>query len=186
MGRASRYDAIIATLVGTSALFVSAYTAHVQRQQVRATVWPILEYDTNNEPRIEFALANKGVGPALIKRVIVRVDGEPVQTWFEALTKLVGPAKHKFLQSTMTGHVLSAGETINVLVPYDEDGTALTQAKGGALWDKLNKDRGRVSIEICYCSTLGDCWVLRSDPKKGLSTVEEGSCPASSETVFTQ
>ncbi len=36
---ASRYDAIIATLVGFLALCVSGYTAYMQRQQVRAIVW---------------------------------------------------------------------------------------------------------------------------------------------------
>ena len=39
---ASRYDAVIATLVGFCALRVSGYTAYVQRQQVRAAVWPWL------------------------------------------------------------------------------------------------------------------------------------------------
>src|SRR5207249_10979872 len=41
---ASRYDAVIATLVGFLALCVSGYTAYMQRQQVRAAVWPILEF----------------------------------------------------------------------------------------------------------------------------------------------
>jgi len=57
--RASRYDAGIATLVGLCALCVSAYIAYVQRQQVRASVWPILEFDSSNAP-IHFTLANKG------------------------------------------------------------------------------------------------------------------------------
>jgi hypothetical protein len=35
---ASRYDAVVATFVGFLALCVSAYTAYVQRQQVRAAV----------------------------------------------------------------------------------------------------------------------------------------------------
>ena len=73
--RASRYDAVIATFVGFLALCVSGYTAYVQRQQVRATVWPILEFDSSNSPDIHFTLANKGVGPAIIRDVIVRVDG---------------------------------------------------------------------------------------------------------------
>ena len=64
---ASRYDALIATLVGFLALCVSSYTAYMQRQQVRAAVWPILEFDSNNGP-IQFTLANKGVGPAIIKQ----------------------------------------------------------------------------------------------------------------------
>ena len=48
--RASRYDAVIATFVGFLALCVSGYTAYMQRQQVRAAVWPILEFDSGNGP----------------------------------------------------------------------------------------------------------------------------------------
>ena len=75
--RASRYDAVIATFVGFLALCVSGYTAYMQRQQVRAAVWPILEFDSGNGP-IHFILANKGVGPAIIKHVILKVDDQPV------------------------------------------------------------------------------------------------------------
>ena len=50
---------------------VSDYTAYMQRQQVRAAVWPILEFDTSNGP-ITFTLANKGVEPAIIKHVVVK------------------------------------------------------------------------------------------------------------------
>ena len=77
--------------VGVCALCVSAYTAHVQRQQVRAAVWPILEFDSSNAPDIHFTLANKGVGPAIIRNVIVRVDGQPVKNWKEALERILGP-----------------------------------------------------------------------------------------------
>ncbi len=81
---ASRYDAIIATFVGVCALCVSGYTAYVQRQQVRAAVWPILQFDSNNGP-ITLTLANKGVGPAMIKNVIVKVDDQPVKNWLDVL-----------------------------------------------------------------------------------------------------
>ncbi len=50
--RASRYDAVIATFVGLCALCVSTYTAYVQRQQVRAAVWPILEFGSSNAPDV--------------------------------------------------------------------------------------------------------------------------------------
>ena len=63
---ASRYDAVIATFVGRCALCVSGYTAYMQRQQVRAMVWPILEFIGSNDPNIHLTLANKGVGPAII------------------------------------------------------------------------------------------------------------------------
>src|SRR6476659_10399204 len=85
-----RYETVIATIVGLLALCVSGYTAYMQRQQVRAAVWPILEFDSRNGP-IQFILANKGVGPAIIKHVIVRVDDQPVKNWYEVLQKILGP-----------------------------------------------------------------------------------------------
>ena len=121
---ASRYDAVIATLVGFCALCVSGYTAYMQRQQVRAAVWPILEFDTSNGP-IHFTLANKGVGPAIIKHVIVKADDEPVKNWAEVLEKIVGPGYHPGEESDMNGHVFSAGESLNVFTPHDDAKTRL-------------------------------------------------------------
>ena len=167
--RATRYEAIIATLVGVSALFVSGYTAYVQRQQVRATVWPILEYSTSNDPRVRFVVANKGVGPAIIGHVLVRVDGEPVRTWNQALRKLIGPGEHHFTQSTISGHTFSPGESMDVMTPHDSAA--------------LDRERGRVAVEICYCSTLGDCWTLRSG-RDGNSTTETRTCPEPSASTF--
>jgi hypothetical protein len=93
---ASRYETVVATFIALLAVCVAGYTAYMQRQQVRAAVWPILEFDSSNGPDIHFTVANKGVGPAIIRHVIVRVDAQPVKNWNEALDKLVGPGKHHF------------------------------------------------------------------------------------------
>jgi hypothetical protein len=184
--REIRYETIIATLVGVSALFVSGYTAYVQRQQVRAAVWPILEYSTSNDPRIRFTLDNKGVGPAIIRNVIIRVDGEPVRNWEAALQKLLGPGEYKFTQSTISGHTFAGGESMDVMVPHASDGGPLTFDKSGALWTALNKERGRVAVEICYSSTLGDCWILRRDANTRSTTTEARTCPDPSAISFEQ
>ena len=47
---------------------------------MRAMVWPLLEYDASNEPFVRLTLANKGVGPAIIQRATVKVDGQAVAT----------------------------------------------------------------------------------------------------------
>ena len=184
--RASRYDAAIATFVGFCALVVSGYTAYMQRQQVRATVWPILEYDTSNAPDIHLTLSNKGVGPAIIKNVILRVDGQPMRNWTEALEKLLGPGKHPSAESDMSGRVLSAGESVTILTPHDPHDNPLTFDRDNPLWMQMNKDRKRVSIEICYCSTLGECWTLRADGSNVSSTIETSGCPGPSATSFQQ
>jgi hypothetical protein len=183
--RASRYDAVIATLVGFCALCVSAYTAHVQRQQVRAAVWPILEFDSSNGP-IQFILANKGVGPAIIRHVILRVDGQPVRNWKEALEKILGPGEHLGSESDMSGHVLAAGESRTVFTPHDPENNPLNFDKSNPLWVKMNKDRLRVSVEICYCSTLDECWTLRGSGMTPSTTTETRRCPSPSAISFQQ
>ncbi len=183
---ASRYDLIIATFVGFLALCVSAYTAYMQRQQVRAAVWPILEFDSSNGPDIHFTLSNKGVGPAIIRHVIVKVDDQPVKNWGEALDKLAGPGRHhRYSESDINGHVFAAGESTNVFTPHDAEGKTLTD-RSNPLWAEMDKGRGRVSVEICYSSTLGECWTLRTAGLNPGTTTQTRRCPTPSATTFQQ
>ena len=109
----------------------------MQRQQVRAAVWPILEFDSGNGP-IHFTLANKGVGPAIIKHVILKVDDQPVKNWAEVLEKILGPGYHPGEESDMSGRVFSAGESTNVFTPHDEANNPIPFDKSNPLWAKLN------------------------------------------------
>jgi hypothetical protein len=182
---ASRYDAIIATLVGFCALCVSGYTAYMQRQQVRGAVWPILQFDSSNGP-IQFALANKGVGPAIIKHVVVRVDDQPVKNWAEVLEKILGPGYHPGQESDMSGRVFAAGESTNVFTPHDGAQNPIPFDKSNPLWAKLNAGRSRVTVEICYCSTLGECWTLRGGGTTPSMTTPTRECPTPSAITFQQ
>ena len=182
---ASRYEAFIATFIALLAVSVAGYTAYMQRQQVRAAVWPILEFDSSNGPDIHFTVANKGVGLAIIQHVIVRVDDQPVTNWNDALDRLVGPGKHHFSESDLTGHVFAPNESMDVFTPRDPDMNTLTD-RSNPLWIELNKDRGRVSVEICYSSTLGEYWTLRANGLKPGTTTQTRHCPTPSATTFQQ
>ncbi|PYJ39228.1 MAG: hypothetical protein DME84_02460 [Verrucomicrobia bacterium] len=182
---ASRYDAVIATLIGLLAVSVSAYTAYMQRQQVRAAVWPILEFESGNGP-IHFTLANKGVGPAIVKHVIVKVDDQPVRNWAEVLEKILGPGYHPGEEADMSGRVFSAGESMNVFTPHDDANIPIPFDKSNPLWAKLNKGRERVTVEICYSSTLGECWTLRGGATTPSITTATRRCPTSSPISFQQ
>ena len=182
---ASRYDALIATLVGFCALCVSAYTAYMQRQQVRGAVWPILEFDSSNGP-IQFTLANKGVGPAIIKHVIVRVDDRPVKNWAEVLEKILGPGYHRGAESDMSGRVFAAGESMKVFIPLDDSQNPVAFDKSNPLWEKLNSGRKRITVEICYSSTLGECWTLHGGVTTPSRTMPTHHCPTPSAITFQQ
>src|SRR5207247_6590232 len=149
---ASRYDAIVATFVGFLALCVSGYTAYMQRQQVRAAVWPILEFDSSNAPDIHFTLANKGVGPAIVRHVIVRVDGQPVRNWREAVERILGPG-YLASESDMSFHVFAAGESRTVFTPRDPENNPPNFEKSNPLRVKMNEERLRGSGEVGDCAT---------------------------------
>src|SRR4029078_675367 len=131
----TRYETFIATFIALLAVSVAGYTAYMQRQQVRAAVWPILEFDSSNGP-IRFTLANKGVGPAIIKHVILKVDNQPVKNWAEVLEKILGPGYHPGEESDMSGRVFSAGESTNVFTPHDEGNNPIPFDKSNPLWVK--------------------------------------------------
>jgi hypothetical protein len=182
---ASRYETFIATFIALLAVCVAGYTAYMQRQQVPAAVWPILEFDTSNGPDIHFSLSNKGVGPAIIRHVVVKIDGQPMKNWNEVLNTFLGPGKHRFSESDMSGHVLAPNESMTVFTPHDHEGNPLTDASN-PLWTEMNRDRGRLSVEICYSSTLDECWILRANGLAAGTTTAIRHCPSSSEITFQQ
>jgi hypothetical protein len=145
-----RWDAvaaIVAALIGFLALIVSGYTAFVQRQQVRAQVWPYLiltNYDTDRSLNV----FNKGVGPAILRTARVRVDGKPQRDWEHVLDALGVPKPRKHYISTIHVNVLSAGEHPAII--RFEDEAAYRAFRDAAL--------ARMQTDLCYCSTLGDCW----------------------------
>lgn len=145
-----RWDAlaaIIASLVGLLALLVAGYTAYIQRQQVRAQVWPYLIVG-NDDLSQSLTVQNKGVGPAIVRSVQVWVDGKPQPDWIHVVSAF-GMPPHHFTQSTINHDVLSAGEQLQAIHFPDKE-----------LWQQFHDAAyGRMAISVCFCSTLDECWV---------------------------
>ena len=164
------------------ALAVSAYTAFLQRQQVKAQVWPILEWDTSTEtgydestamadgggdagkvetipPSFRFNVRNSGVGPALMRAMEVSLDGQPIRTWdglFEGPTSLpMTKGLYRVSESYLHGAVVAAGELKKVFEPESENATKA-----------LLHGFSRIHVRLCYCSVLNDCWELEAEGLK--------------------
>lgn len=165
--RGIRWDAlaaIVASLVGLLALVVGGYTAYIQREQVRAEVWPYMIGGTSSHIS-SFIWTNKGVGPAIVRTLEVTVAGRPQRDWQSVLKSLDVPTL-SYAQSTLNGNVLSPGETISWIKFHDSAGY---QTFVGAA-NRLN-----MHAVACYCSTLGDCWVTVFN-RFGRTSVDQ--CPA--------
>jgi hypothetical protein len=140
--------AIVAALIGFLALVVSGYTAFVQRQQVRAQVWPWI-VSGNNDLEHSLEVLNKGAGPAIIRSVQVFVDGKPQPSWDRVLDALGMARPHPFQQATINPNVLMSGEHVTV-IKFPED----------APWKQFRTEAtDRVWMNICFCSSLDDCWM---------------------------
>jgi hypothetical protein len=158
--------AMVAIFIGVLALVVSGYTAYLQRQQVRAEVWPNLLIGFYN-PDQAIGVHNKGVGPAIVHSVQVWVDGSPKQAWSEVFKELGIPAEGITI-STISGTVISPGERVLAISMSDP-----------ADYQRFRAELvTRVNTEVCYCSTLGECWQYSDrvpGRKPGLSAIDQ--CP---------
>lgn len=158
--------ALIAAMIGVLALLVSGYTAYIQRQQVRAEVWPNLLvgfYD----PEQAIGIQNKGVGPAIVRSVQVWVDDVSRPSWSSVLAAL-GLPEQGILISTVSETVISPGERIKAITIIDPAGFAPFREGIST----------RVHSEICYCSTLDECWMYsdRNSLRKP-TTIAVDRCP---------
>ena len=158
----------IASLIGLLALLVSGYTAYIERQQVRAQVWPYL---TMAYQDLDYRLSvfNKGVGPARVRSVRMTVDGKPQRDWEHALAALgMGMAADDFGHSTLSGTVLAPGEILPVVIFPDQESYGRFRQAMDA----------HGLLDYCYCSTLDECWVFedRRPPAKPVMR-EVSACP---------
>lgn len=160
--------AIGALVVSAIAMLSSLMQVNLQRSQERALVWPhVSARPSYTAEGFAYVARNKGLGPALVRRVELQVDGQPVQGWNGVLDALLGPGHgygwERISVNDLEDSILGAGES----VPLFQIG-----------WDERTRkalsDGGRVSVKLCYCSFLQECWISRT----GLDHDRVDRCPA--------
>jgi hypothetical protein len=160
--------AVTSGFVGALALGTSTYNVYLQRQQVRASVWPHVTMDSSSsdDGAVSIVIRNRGVGPAQIERVRVTVDGKRADDWMGALKMLLHKDTLPFIPdpSSLREEVLTPGmEVALVKVPTQRDSLEIMRAT----------EHTPFAIEVCYCSTLDECWIVGL----GEGTTAVSSCP---------
>jgi hypothetical protein len=160
--------AIGALVVSALAMPTSLLQTGIQRNQERAMVWPHVSAGPRYSGEgFAFVATNKGLGPALVHHVALRVDGAPVADWSEVLERMLGHGHgygwERLQANDVAGTILGADESRVLFgVPWDER----TRAAFGTAT--------RISAELCYCSFLGECWVSG----EGLDHRRVEACPS--------
>lgn len=160
MERRLRIDLIIAlTAVAISAIAAgaAAYQTYVVNKQFSATVWPYLSITaTYNVDRVTLAIENDGLGPAIVRTAALKYDGRTVARWSDWIKTFPFPHGTHLagsLQSISSGEVIRAGDAKTVL---DLHG----RMPGPGVLTGFERAH-QVSIDLCYCSLLDQCWNVR-------------------------
>jgi hypothetical protein len=195
--------AVAVVAISLASLFTAVYQSIVMRRTLEASVWPRVEWENSNydEERrvnaITLAISNHGVGPALIARVEILLEGKRVgnenalilnccldgatpEERVATLRRLTQRGDLMTFTSTLDGVSLTPGQK-RILFQFErpvEDSPAL------AVWNRLNKVRDELDLTVCYCSVFGDCWIARARAYKQ-STEPVRRCPSSPEPGFT-
>jgi hypothetical protein len=140
---------ICALLISAVACAASLYQLRMAMSSISAQTWPYVTIGwrhTNDETGI--VVDNDGLGPAIIRDVVLTLDGQGQHDAISALRQIISIADASIELDALTrGVVIRAGKSLNLFV-----------VRGASWANQLRSAQNRVNLEICYCSILGQCW----------------------------
>lgn len=168
------FIAIAALLISALTAATLLYQTRVIGDQFAATIWPYLSlgttYNTNGET---IEVTNDGLGPALVRSAQLGVDGTAVHAWNDYIAVLAQDPQLKpiFLRTqaaALAGHATLGTLTMSSIGPSTtlrpgESHTLLRIALNARV-PALALTKHAVTIDLCYCSLNGSCWMLHAEP----------------------
>jgi hypothetical protein len=166
-----RIMAVSAIVAAVAAVLVGVYEARINREYQRISVWPRLQQsDSFMAEAYERNVTNVGNGPAIIKSVEIRVDGEIKRTWGEVIRALIGkPIPGNITSWLHNGAVIVANKNVTTLklAPGDD---------ARKFWEAAQTDR--LNIRICYSSLYDESWISDSKNEQPAPVASCTSDPA--------
>lgn len=149
-----------ALILSVTSIVIAIQNEHAMQRLVTANSWPYLELSHGNAlagtHALHFDVTNAGIGPAMIEKLVVTYEGQPVRDAHELLTRCCGPestwGNPDAEINTVAARVLPARETIYFLkVPQ--------QGSNLDVWNRLDAARFKISMAVCYSSVFGEHWI---------------------------
>ncbi|MFA6984682.1 MAG: hypothetical protein WC213_00555 [Arenimonas sp.] len=167
-GKAHWPDLIVggsAIVIAVISLAVALRQSQIMERQLAASVWPYLQYHTSNatddgQRVISFGVENVGVGPARVHSVSMRYADKPIRNVDELWTAccadlLASKGNPAWRISSLHNQVLAPNRPKTFL--------QLTNSPSNQpYWERLNAEQSKIQLKTCYCSVLGECWMLDS------------------------
>jgi len=145
----SRILPICALLISVVACAASLYQLRMASSSISAQTWPYVTIGwryANDQTGI--VVDNDGLGPALIRDVVLTIDGRNQRDAISGVQQIIGNSRAEIHIDALTrGVVIRAGKSLN-----------LFEVRGATWANQLHGAQSRVNLQICYCSILGQCW----------------------------
>jgi hypothetical protein len=152
--RGIRLDLIIAVcalLISSLATAASWWQSRVVAEQLSSQVWPYLTVSTTIDPSyVQIDIINDGLGPAIVRSVVLTIDGKPYPDPTHAVKALIvkrlGPIGAQ-MSDIAPASVIRAGGDVRLV-------------RVNAAWfvPVFAQNARRIDLRLCYCSLLGKCW----------------------------
>lgn len=156
------YTSVAALVLAVAGVALSISEGRERRNHDRLSIKPVMQTafyhysktDSIAKSGAGFKLLSTGLGPGIVKWLIVKVDGKPQPHW-RAVSEAIGlpePENYTF-KIPNPGSILAANATSD-----------LFWVNIGANFAPLIKAQynNRIFMEICYCSFYDECWLNTS------------------------
>ena len=157
---------LAAFLVSLASLVVSVRQTDLAAEQKEASVWPYLEFGTaTTNKEFSFTIQNKGIGPALIKKIEIQRQGKIYRDFFHLMADMNDSTYFRHSYASLSNLVLSPQESRDLI--HIQDSVAV---KG--LFEKFVQD---LSYKVAYSSVYGKLWLLKQDTTIEINSLEDFS-----------
>ena len=136
-------------------------------------------FSAGEEASMGIRVCNSGVGPALIERVRMLKDGQPLESLAPYVDRFPPGYQHSW--TSLIGRAIAPGDEVQPLrADWPRESVTSEQLNAAArVW-------GQLDVEICYCSVFERCWIARGlGMGRGMSRAEPVKrCERSEEDIF--
>lgn len=154
--------AVSAVVISVVSLFVAQRADRTQERLLAASVWPYVEFTTsnfvNNKHIVALTLRNAGVGPARIRWMTLQYKNKQLSDPRALFQTCCDAQSSRALAKTL----VTSTVTHTVLVPHESRDFILVtpDPQDKIAFVALDHARNKIHVEVCYCSVLGDCYLL--------------------------
>jgi hypothetical protein len=150
-----------ALLVSIASIIIAVQNESNMRRLVTANSWPYIALNQGNEKdgeaMVHFDAKNAGIGPAMLEKLVVTYDGKPVATSAELVKLCCASAGGLDAIQRASIDVVQG----RVFTPHEETSFFSVRKTDvdASMWDKLNVERFKVGMSVCYSSVFGEHWI---------------------------